>query len=134
MTVPRFLLDTSTAIEVLRGRRPDLRERFNAHAEELVTSTVVATELLYGANRSTAPDRLRRHVEWLLDLAEPLTFDEAAATHAADVRAELAAAGTPIGSYDTLIAGHARSRGLLVITQNAKDFARVPGLRCTEWA
>lgn len=134
MTVPRFLLDTSTAIEVLRGRRPEMRGRFNAHASELVTSTVVATELLYGANRSSDPDQLRRQVEWLLDLAPPLSFDEAAASHAADARAELAASGTPIGSYDTLIAGHARSRGLIVVTQNLKDFDRVPGLRSTNWS
>ena len=99
-----------------------------------VTSTVVATELLYGARRSADPERLRRQVEWLLNLASPLAFDEAAASHAADVRAELAAAGSPIGSYDTLIAGHARSRGLVVVTQNLKDFERVPGLRCTDWS
>lgn len=134
MTVPRFLLDTSTAIEVLCGRGPEMREHFNAHATELVTSTVVATELLYGARRSADPERLRRQVEWLLNLASPLAFDEAAASHAADVRAELAAAGSPIGSYDTLIAGHARSRGLVVVTQNLKDFERVPGLRCTDWS
>lgn len=134
MTVARFLLDTSTAIEVLRGRRSEMREHFNAHSTELVTSTVVATELLYGANRSADPERLRRHVEWMLDLAPPLGFDEAAASHAADVRTELAAAGTPIGSYDTLIAGHARSRGLVVVTQNLKDFGRVSGLRCTDWS
>lgn len=134
VTVPRFLLDTSTAIEVLRGRRPEMRGYFNSHATELVTSTVVATELFYGANRSEDPERLRRQVEWFLDLASPLAFDEAAATQAADVRAELAAVGSPIGAYDTLIAGHARSRGLVVVTQNLKDFERVPGLRCTDWA
>lgn len=133
MTTPRFLLETSTAIEVLRGRRPDLRERFKARAPELVTSTVVVSELLYGAERSATPEKLRRQVAWLLELLPALDLDEAAATHAAEIRAVLAAAGTPIGAYDVLIAGHARSRGLVVVTENTKDFERVPGLQSTGW-
>ncbi|HHU10461.1 MAG TPA: type II toxin-antitoxin system VapC family toxin [Intrasporangiaceae bacterium] len=132
--MPRYLLDTSMAIEVLRGRRPDLVEPFNRHVDELATSTVVASELFYGAARSAAPDRLRRQVEWMLGLLPVLDFDRAAAAHAADVRAELAAAGTPIGGYDVLIAGHARSRGLVVVTANTREFARVAGLRQTGWA
>lgn len=62
-----------------------------------------------------------------------LDFAEAAASHAAEIRAGLELAGTPIGAYDTLIAGHARSLGLVVITENTMHFEQVPGLRCSSW-
>ncbi|MFX0539747.1 PIN domain-containing protein [Ornithinimicrobium sp. Y1847] len=133
MSAPQYLLETSTAIDVLRGRRPDLRQSFNAHAGSLVTSSIVVSELLFGALRSSEPRRLRDHVEQMLGLLPVLDFDEAAAIHAADIRAELASEGSPIGAYDTLIAGHARSRGLVVITENGRDFGRVGGLRWNSW-
>jgi tRNA(fMet)-specific endonuclease VapC len=64
---------------------------------------------------------------------EVLAFDEAAADHAADIRATLERKGQPIGGYDLLIAGHARSRGLTVITGNVSEFGRIDGLRCEDW-
>lgn len=60
---------------------------------------------------------------------EVLEYDEPAASHTGQLRAELARSGTPIGPYDQLIAGHARSRGLIVVTNNRREFDRVPGLR-----
>lgn len=64
---------------------------------------------------------------------EVLAFDEAAADHAADIRAELERKGQAIGAYDVLIAGHARSRGLMVVTGKLREFVRVEGLRCEDW-
>lgn len=133
MSVPRFLLETSTAIEVLRGRRPDLRSRFNESVGELATSSVVLFELTDGARRASVPDRVQRRVTWMMGLLPVLDFGEAAASHAAEIRAGLELAGTPIGAYDTLIAGHARSLGLVVITENTRHFEQVPGLRCSSW-
>ncbi len=130
----RYMLDTNLCIRVLRDRPRALRERFNAEATALCVSSVIVYELLVGAEKSSTPPETRREVERFLARLELLQFDEAAAAHAADIRARLEARGSPIGPYDTLIAGHARSRGLTVITANLREFSRVDGLRAEDWA
>lgn len=129
----RYMLDTNLCIRVLRDRPAGLRERFNAEADGLCLSTVVLMELLYGAARSAGPDHHRREVEDFAARMEVLPFDADAAGHAADIRADLAGRGQPIGGYDLMIAGHARSRGLIVVTGNLGEFGRVDGLRCEDW-
>jgi tRNA(fMet)-specific endonuclease VapC len=128
----RYLLDTNLCIRVLRDRTPALRERFNSQAEGLAISTIVLTELLHGAAKSARPDMGRREVENFAARLEVLPYDAAAAHHAADIRATLEQ-GRSIGSYDALIAGHARSRGLVVVTGDRGEFDRVDGLRCEDW-
>ncbi|WP_395444126.1 type II toxin-antitoxin system VapC family toxin [Caulobacter sp. UC70_42] len=129
----RYLLDTNLCIRVLRDRPPGLRERFNLNADALCISMVVLTELLHGAAKSSRPEHNRQEVERFCAKLEVLPFDAAAADHAADVRATLERMGQPIGGYDVLIAGHARSRGLIVVTGNLSEFQRVEGLRCEDW-
>ncbi len=129
----RYALDTNLCIRVLRDRPATLRERFNREADSLSISTIVLTELLHGAAKSARPDHNRREVERFASRLEILAFDIDAAAHAADVRAELEARGQMIGGYDVLIAGHARSRGLIVVTGNLREFTRVAGLRCEDW-
>ena len=129
----RYLLDTSLCIQVLRERPSQLRDKFNAAAESLATSTIVLTELLVGAAKSARPDHNRREVERFAARLEVLAFDAAAADHAADIRAALERTGRSIGAYDVLIAGHARSRGLIVVTGNLGEFNRVDGLRVEDW-
>lgn len=129
----RFLLDTDLCIRVLRDRSPSLRERFNRDAEGLSISTIVLTELLRGAGKSARPEDNRREVENFASRLEVLSFDAAAADHAADIRVDLERRAQSIGSYDVLIAGHARSRGLVVVTGNRGEFDRVEGLRCEDW-
>ncbi|MDG2520307.1 tRNA(fMet)-specific endonuclease VapC [Caulobacter segnis] len=129
----RYLLDTNLCIRVLRDRPQGVRERFNTNAEALCTSTIVLTELLHGAAKSARPDDNRRQVEHFAAKLEVLPFDDLAADHAADIRADLERAGRPVGGYDLLIAGHARSRGLIVVTGNLSEFQRVQGLRCEDW-
>src|SRR5690349_5681500 len=114
----RYLLDTNLCIRVLRQRPPSLRARFNAEAEALCLSDVVLYELLYGAERSLDPPRIRRDVEHFASRLAILPFDSEAAGHTADIRADLERRGCVIGPYDLMIAGHARSRGLMVITGN----------------
>ena len=129
----RYMLDTNLCIRVLRDRPAHLRPRFNAEADSLCISTIVLTELLHGAAKSARPDHNRREVERFAARLEVLPFDADAAAHAADIRATLEREGKPIGGYDLLIAGHARSRGLIVVTGNLGEFTRVPALRCEDW-
>ena len=129
----RYMLDTSLCVRVLRDRPPSLRERFNSEADGLCISTIVVAELLYGAAKSARPDHHRQAVEQFAARLEVLPFDSDAAGQAADIRAALERRGEPIGGYDLLIAGHARSRGLVVVTGNLGEFSRVDGLRVEDW-
>jgi tRNA(fMet)-specific endonuclease VapC len=129
----RYLLDTNLCIRVLRNRPQGLRARFNANAEALCLSDVVLYELLYGAERSNDPPRIRREVEHFAGRLTVLPFDSEAAAHTAEIRGDLARRGCVIGPYDLMIAGHARSRGLVVVTGNLEEFQWVHGLRCEDW-
>jgi len=129
----RYLLDTNLCIRVLRDRPQAIRERFNSEADGLCISTIVLTELLHGAAKSARPEHNRREVERFAARLEVLPFDVDAAAHAADIRADLERQGRTIGGYDLLIAGHARSRGLVVVTSDLGEFTRVDGLRCVDW-
>jgi tRNA(fMet)-specific endonuclease VapC len=128
------MLDTNLCIRVLRDRPQALRERFNAEATGLCVSSIIVYELLVGAEKSAKPVEVRQEVERFLARLAVLQFDESAAAHAAEIRARLERRGSPIGPYDTLVAGHARSRGLIVITGNLEEFSRVDGLRSEDWA
>ncbi len=129
----RYLLDTNLCIRVLRDRPQGLRERFNAEAASLCMSVVTLAELLYGAEKSRRPVETRQEVERFSARLEVLPFDAAAAAHYADIRAALERQGQVVGAYDMMIAGHARSRGLVVITGNLREFNRVEGLRAEDW-
>ena len=127
------MLDTNLCIRVLRERPERLRGRFNREADGLCISTIVLTELLFGAEKSARPAENRQEVDRLTARLHVLPFDRDAASHAADIRAKLERIGQAIGGYDTLIAGHARSRGLIVVTENLREFSRVEGLRAEDW-
>lgn len=129
----RYLLDTDFCIRVLRDRPQGLRERFNDNAEALCISDVVLYELLYGAEKARNPTQTRREVELFAARLSVLPFDNNAAAHTAEIRADLEQRGCTIGPYDLMIAGHARSRGLIVVTGNLREFTRVNGLRCEDW-
>ncbi|MBX9700082.1 MAG: tRNA(fMet)-specific endonuclease VapC [Acetobacteraceae bacterium] len=129
----RNMLDTNLCIRLLRDRPAGLRPRFNAEAETLCISTITLTELLRGAARSGRPAENRRDVDRLAARLAVLPFDAEAAAQAGEIFAELEGAGMLIGPYDILIAGHARSRGLIVITGNLREFRRVQGLRSEDW-
>ncbi len=129
----RYMLDTNLCIRVLRDRPQGLRARFNANAESLSLSDVALYELFYGAERSNDPPRIRREVEHFAGRLAALPFDSEAAAHTAEIRGDLERRGNVIGPYDLMIAGHARSRGLIVVTGNLGEFQRVLGLRCEDW-
>ena len=128
-----FLLDTDIVIEVLRGRGDDLRPAFVANSDRIAVSTVSVMELAFGSGRSADPAGSRAAVDEFLAFVTVLDFDTEAAADAGELRSELASLATPIGVYDVMIASHARSRGLAVVTRNVREFHRVPGLLVETW-
>ena len=130
----RYLLDTNIAIFALRHRPPALQAHFVDARGQLSISSISVAELAFGAEKSSRPSENQRAVDEFLALIDVIDFDSAAAAHSGQIRAALGAAGTPIGSYDTLIAGQARSRALVVVTNNVREFERVPGLLVEDWS
>ena len=130
----RYMLDTNILIYTIKNKPVAVRQHFETHDGELCASTVTAMELLYGAHKSQAVRRNLDVIEGLLARLELLDFDLDAAEHTGQIRAELATSGNPIGPFDVMIAGQARSRGLCLVTNNQAEFARVSGLRLENWA
>ncbi|WCE07591.1 type II toxin-antitoxin system tRNA(fMet)-specific endonuclease VapC [Pseudomonas sp. JBR1] len=129
----KFMLDTNTCIFTIKNRPESVREAFTRHHGQLCISTVTLMELIYGAEKSSSPERNLAVVEGFAARLEVLKYGLEAAAHTGQLRAELARAGQQIGPYDQMIAGHARSLGLIVVTNNRREFDRVPGLRVEDW-
>lgn len=129
----KYMLDTNICIYTVKNRPQQVREALNRHHGQLCISSVSLMELIYGAERSAMPERNLSVIEGFAARLEVLNYDQAAASHTGQLRAELARSGTPIGPYDQLIAGHARSQGLILVTNNRREFDRVPGLRVEDW-
>lgn len=129
----KFMLDTNIAIYTIKSRPPEVREAFTVHDGQMCISSITLMELIYGAENSAAVDKNLRVVEGFAARLEVLPYDNDAAAHTGQLRAELKKAGQPIGPYDEMIAGHARSLGLVVVTNNTKQFERVPGIRLENW-
>lgn len=128
------LLDTNACVDYLTGRYPKVVARIQGSPpEDLGVSCVVVAELRYGADHSVRRRMNHARIDALLDEIECLDFDLQAAATYGRVRAQLEVIGTPIGPNDMLIAAHALSRGLCVVTDNVAEFARVKGLKVDNW-
>lgn len=128
----RYLLDTNAISALLKNTSPSLNRRVRAcQVTDIGLSTVVAHELFYGAFKSRRQQPNLQRVEQIGFPVVPL--DWAAARAAGAIRAVLAQEGQPIGPYDTLIAGQALSRNLVLVTSNTKEFDRVPNLVVENW-
>ena len=130
----RYMLDSNVCIHAMRNPDTRLKDRLKQHDGKLCISTITLHELIHGAERSRRPEYQRELTDDLVSLLEVRTFDSAAADHSGNIHATLAKAGQVIGAYDMLIAGHARSLGLKLITGNLREFNRVEGLRCEDWS
>ena len=134
-----YLFDTDTCISLLDGREPDKQQNILTHLEhlhrpEIFLSTVTVSELSFGVENSRfRKANLAALDAFLLDF-RVMPFDETAAREAGRVRAELEKKGQRIGVMDTLIAAHAKSLGLPVVTNNVADFSRVRGLKVENWS
>jgi tRNA(fMet)-specific endonuclease VapC len=133
-----YLLDTNACIALINGTQAHVRRRFQravAKDSVMLLSSIVAFELWYGVAKSQRKESNAQRLDAFF--AGPLEwtpFDEEDARAAGAVRAELEAAGQPIGAYDTLLAGQARRRGATLVTSNVKEFERVAGLKWEDWA
>ncbi len=129
-----YLLDTNACVDYLSGRYPGVVARIQASApDDLRLSAVVVGELRYGADRSGNPKANHARVDALVAEIECLDFDVRAAGLYGRLRARLEAAGKPIGPNDMLIAAHALSKKLTVVTDNVGEFRRVKGLKVENW-
>ena len=128
----RYLLDTNVVIGLLNDMTSKLARRVRREKPaDIAISAIVAHELFYGAfksQRATQNVALTDSLEF-----EILEFDKGDARQAGEVRAVLGSRGTPIGPYDVLIAGQAKSRNLILVTNNTDEFGRIPGLRLDDW-
>jgi len=129
----RFLLDTNIVSDLLRRPQGRVAEYIARAGERGVcTSIVVAAELRYGAARLGSA-RLTRQLEAILGALEILPLEEPVDRHYAKVRRQLEKRGMPIGPNDLLIAAHALAEDCMLVTANEREFARVPGLKVTNW-
>ena len=129
----KYLFDTNICVDLLRSR-PSVVERVSSVMPgDCAVSAVTAYELRSGALGSRQPARELRKIELMLRTIQELVFDRAASTESAKVRVATQKKGKSIGPYDVLIAGHALATGLILVTNNTREFARIPELQYEDW-
>jgi tRNA(fMet)-specific endonuclease VapC len=126
-----FMLDTDISSYVIKRRPATLVEKFEKHAESLNVSVITAAELRFGAEKAGRP-KLAELVEAYLERVAILDWTNEVTSHYARIRTEHA--GKPIGNMDLLIASHAVSQGMTLVTNNIKHFSSVPGLKVEVWS
>ena len=130
----RYLLDTNICIYLIKKRPPEVLQKFNAYSVgEIGISSITVAELQFGVQKSRYLEQNQRALEQFLIPLTIADFDYQAAIAYGAIRATLEAQGTPIGSLDTLIAAHASSLNVTLVTNNTREFSRVPGLEIVNW-
>ena len=129
----KYMLDTNIVIYVLKQRPVSALSTFNKHQNQMCISAITLAELIHGAEKSQKTERNLATIDNFVSRLEVLSYSPEAAAHCGDIRAGLEEAGSVIGVNDLHIAGHARANGLIVVTNNEREFARVPGLRTENW-
>ena len=130
-----FLLDTNICIYIIKQKPPEVLQKFKAYqVGDIGISSITVAELEFGVQKSQFPEKNQQALAQFLLPLTIVDFDFAAATVYGKIRATLEKQGTPIGSLDTLIAAHALSLQLTLITNNIKEFSRVTDLKLDNWA
>ena len=129
-----FMLDTNTCIYIIKRKPPDVIKRFiQTEISQIGISSITLSELLYGVSKSSKPEQNQIALAQFVSPLEILPYDDEAAQYYGDLRADLEKRGTPIGSLDMLIAAHALSLSCTLITNNEKEFKRIPNLKINNW-
>ena len=129
----RYLLDTNIVIYVLKRRPIEVLATFNANASRMAISSITLAELFHGAEKSSRVSENLTAIEDFCSRLEVVPYGPKAAQHYGAIRAALEKLGQPIGVNDMHIAAHARSEGLVLVTNNMGEFARVPALEAENW-
>ncbi len=129
----RYLLDTNIVIYVLKRRPVEVLSTFNANASRMSISAITLAELLHGAEKSSRVSENLAAIEDFCSRLQVLPYGPKAAQHYGAIRAALEKLGQPIGVNDMHIAAHARSEGLVLVTNNLAEFARVPAIETENW-
>lgn len=131
----RYLLDTNICIYLIKKKPLKVLERLRSlNISDVAVSSVTMAELEYGVAKSSRPDQNRDALTEFTAPLEIVQFDAVAAYHYGQIRTYLELRGTPIGSMDMLIAAHAISLSYILVTNNEREFERVPGLLIENWA
>jgi len=129
-----YLLDTNICVLLIRQKSPLVRERLLQHPFTVIgLSTITIAELQYGVAKSSNPAQNQAALDEFLIPFTFLAFDELSTVAYGETRTTLEAQGTPIGALDLLLAAQALSNQLIFVTNNVREFARVPGLRIEDW-
>ena len=129
----KYLLDTNIVIYVIKQRPIQVLEVFNRHQGRMAISAITLAELIHGAEKSSDVPRNIAVVEDFVSRLTVLPYDDRAAWQYGSIRAALEKSGQPIGLNDLHIAAHARSNGLILVTNNGREFMRVSGLLLENW-
>ena len=130
----KFLLDTNICIYLIKQKPPQVLQKFNNYdVGDIGISSITVAELEFGVKKSQFVTKNKQALEQFLLPLNVVDFDLAAATIYGDIRAYLENKGTPIGSLDTLIAAHALSLSVTLVTNNEQEFKRVPNLKLENW-
>ena len=131
----KYLLDTNICIYLIKKKPASVINRFEQHSVgDIGISSITAAELFYGVQKSQHRKQNQAALMQFMSPLEIAEFDIDAALSYGQIRTELESQGTPIGSLDTFIAGHAVSMGVTLVTNNEREFSRVPGLIVENWA
>ncbi|MBV9992467.1 MAG: type II toxin-antitoxin system VapC family toxin [Alphaproteobacteria bacterium] len=129
----QYMLDSDTCIYIGKASPSKLVERFNRVGNQICISTITLAELFYGVENSGRRAGNLETLDGLVGRLTVLPFSADAASHYGQICVELQKAGTPIGPYDMLIGAHARAEGLVLVTNNEREFRRITGLRVENW-
>jgi tRNA(fMet)-specific endonuclease VapC len=129
-----YILDTNTCIYIIKQKPENVFKRFNElPLGSVCISTITLAELQFGVAKSSNPDKNQLALNHFLVPLEVVDFDATATIEYGKIRAQLESKGYPIGSLDTLIAAHAKSLNLTLVTNNTREFSRVENLRIENW-
>lgn len=129
-----YLLDTNICIYIIKKRPEKVLEKFNTLSlGDVAISSITLAELHYGIMKSSNPKKNREALDKFLTPLEILDFDYFATMEYGKIRADLEKNGTPIGPLDTLIAAHAKSQQLTLVTNNEKEFRRISDFKIENW-
>jgi tRNA(fMet)-specific endonuclease VapC len=132
--MPKYLLDTNICIYLTKQQHPALTARFQSLAEnEVAMSVITYGELQFGAQKSQQHKQVLTALEKLSLVIPVLQMGQEVSQHYGEIRAGLQKQGTPIGNNDLWIAAHARAEGLILVTNNVREFERVPDLKVENW-